>query len=51
MCRMKSDKQFIIKLEDNIRKRRVIDMLIKNWAQVEISNKVKDVSRVLFIDD
>ena len=51
MCRMKSDKQFIIKLEDNIRKRRVIDTLIKNWAQVEISNKVKDVSRVLFIDD
>jgi len=39
---MKSDKQFINMLEDNVCKRGAMDKLISDSAQVEISNKVKD---------
>ena len=39
---MKSDKQFIDMLEDNVHKRGAMDKLISDSAQVEISNKVKD---------
>jgi len=39
---MKSDKQFIDTLEDNVHKRGAMDKLISDSAQVKISNKVKD---------
>ena len=39
---MKSDKQFINMLEDNVHKRGAMDKLVSDSAQVEISNKVKD---------
>jgi len=48
---MKSDKQFVDTLEDNIRKRGAMDKLISDSAQVEISNKVKDFLRAYCIDD
>ena len=48
---MKSDKQFISTLSDNIRQRGDMNKLISDRAQVEISKKVKDLLRALFIDD
>ena len=48
---MKTDKQFINILEDNIRKRGAMDKLISDSSQSEISNRVKDILRALFIDD
>jgi len=48
---MKSDKQFVDMLEDNIRKRGAMDKLISDSAQVEISNKVKVFLRAYCIDD
>ena len=39
---MKSDKQFIDTLEENVHKRGAMDKLISDSAQVETSNKVKD---------
>ena len=41
--RMKTDKQFVNTLEDNIRKLGAIDKLISDRAQSEISNRVKDI--------
>ena len=38
-------------LEDNIRTRGAMRKLINDRAQVEISNRVKDILRSLFIDD
>ena len=49
--RMKTDKQFVNTLEDNIRKRVSMDYLISYSSQSEISNRVKDMLRALFIDD
>jgi len=48
---MKSDKQFVDTLEDNIHKRGAMDKLISDSAQVEISNKVKDFLHAYCIDD
>ena len=50
VCGMKSDKQFVNTLEDNIRTRRAMDKLISDRAQVEISKRVLDILRALFID-
>ena len=46
---LKSPKQFVNTLEDNIRKRGAMDKLISDRAQVEISNRVLDILRALFI--
>jgi hypothetical protein len=46
---MKSDKQFVNTLEDNIREHGAMSKLISDRAQVEISNKVHDICRALFI--
>ena len=48
---MKSDKQFVNTLEDNIRRRGAQTKLISDRAQVEIGKKVKDILRILCIDD
>ena len=48
---MKSVNQFVNTLEDNIRRRGAPTKLISDRAQVEISNKVKDVLRALCISD
>ena len=48
---MKSQKQFINTLENNIRKRGAMNKLISNIAQVEISNCAKDILHALFIND
>ncbi len=48
---MKSEKQFVNTLQDIIRQRGAPTKLISDNAQVEISNKVKDILRYLFIDD
>ena len=46
---MKSEKQFVNTLEDNIRRRGAMSKLISDRAQSEISNKAKDFLRALFI--
>jgi len=46
---MKTDKQFVNTLEDNIRQRGAPTKLISDSAQVEISNKVQDILRALCI--
>ena len=43
---LKSQKQFVNTLEDNIRFRGAMTKLISNYAKVEISNKVKDILRM-----
>ena len=43
---MQSSKQFVNTLEDNIRFRGAMSKLISDFAQVEISNKVKDILRM-----
>ena len=48
---MKSDKEFVNTLQDNIRKRGAMQKLISDRAQVEISNKVLDIMRNFIIDD
>ncbi len=48
---MKTDKEFVNTLEDNIRKRGAMDKLISDRAQAQISNRVKDILRNLVIDD
>jgi hypothetical protein len=48
---MKTDKQFVNTLEDNIRRRGAPTKLISDSAKVEISNKVKDILRALCISD
>ena len=48
---LKSDKQFVNSLEDNIHQRGAMDKLISDSAQSEISTRVKDILRALFIDD
>ena len=40
---MQSSKQFVNTLRDNIRLRGAIIMLVSDYTQVEISNKVKDI--------
>ena len=46
---MKTDKQFVNTLEDNIRERGAPSKLVSDRAQVEISNKVTDILRALCI--
>ena len=46
---VKTEKQFVNMLEDVIRKRGAPAKLISDSARVEISNKVADVLRALFI--
>jgi hypothetical protein len=48
---MKTDKQFVNTLEDNIRCHRAPTKLISDSAKVEISNKVKDTLCALCISD
>ena len=48
---MKTEKQFVNTLEDNIRKRGAMDKLLSDCAQVEISNRVHDILRANCIDD
>ena len=47
---MRSDKEFVNTLQDNIRKRGAMEKLISKRAQVEISNKVLDIMRNIIID-
>ena len=48
---MKSTKQFINTLSDNIRKRGAMDTLISDGGKYEISKRVTDLLRSLFIQD
>jgi hypothetical protein len=48
---MKTDKQFVNTLEDNIRRRGAPNRLISDRAQVEISNRVNDILRAYCIGD
>ena len=48
---MRSGKQFVNTLEDNIRKRGAMDKLISDSAQTEMSHKVKDIIRAYNIND
>src|SRR5215207_8007146 len=48
---MKTDKQFVHVLQDNIRRRGAMSKLISDRAQVEISNKVQDILRNYIIQD
>ena len=48
---MKSEKEFPATLQDTIRKHGAMDKLISDCAQVEISNKVLDILRNLFLSD
>ena len=43
---LKSQKQFVNTLEENIRFRGAVSKLISDYAKVEISNKVKDILRM-----
>jgi len=46
---MKTEKQFVNTLEDNIRERGAMSRLISDRAASEISQRVKDILRALFI--
>jgi len=46
---IKTDKQFVNTLEDNIHERGAPNKLISDRAQVEISERVQDILRTLFI--
>ena len=48
---MKSDKQFVNTLQDNIRERGAMSGLLSDRAQVEIGKKTKDILRALCISD
>ena len=48
---MKSGKQFVNTLEDNIRKRGAMDKLLSDSAKTEISNKVMDILRAYHISN
>ncbi len=48
---MKSDKEFVNTLEDNIRQRGAMDLLISDRAQADVSNKVADILRAYRIRD
>ena len=51
MFGLKTEGDFITSLHDMIRKRGAMNKLISDRAQVEISNKVKDVLRQFCIKD
>ena len=46
---LKSSKQFVNTIEDNIHERGSMYRLISDSAQVEVSNKVQDILRTLII--
>ena len=48
---MSTEAQFVNTLEDNIRKRGAMDKLLTDSARVEMSRRVKDILRMLLIDD
>ena len=48
---MKSGKQFVNILEDNIRRRGAMDKLLSDSAKTEISNKVMDILRAYHISN
>ena len=48
---MRTDKQFINALEDEIRRNGAMNTLISDSAKVEISNKVQEILRGLVIRD
>ena len=48
---MKTDRQFVQVLQDNIRRRGAMTKLISDRAQVEISNKVQDILQNYIIKD
>ena len=48
---MKSGKQFVNTLEDNIRRRGAMDKLLTDSAKTEISNKVMDILRAYHISN
>ena len=48
---MKSGKQFVNTLEDNIRRRGAMDKLLSDSAIIEISNKVMDILRAYHISN
>ena len=48
---MRSGKQFVNTLEDNIRRRGAMDKLISDSVKNEISHKVKDILRAYNIND
>ena len=48
---MKSGKQFVNLLEDNIRRRGAMDKLLSDSARTEISNKVMDILRAYHISN
>ena len=48
---MKSGKQFVNTLEDNIRRRGAMDKLLSDSARTEISNKVMDILRAYHISN
>ena len=48
---MKSGKQFVNTIEDNIRRRGAMDKLLSDSAKTEISNKVMDILRAYHISN
>ena len=48
---MKSGKQFVNTLEDNIRRRGAMDKLLSDSAKTEISKKVMDILRAYHISN
>ena len=48
---MKSGKQFVNTLEDNIKRRAPMDKLLSDFAKTEISNKVMDILRAYHISN
>jgi hypothetical protein len=48
---MKMESDFITTLQENIRKRGAMDLLISDRAQVEVSERVKELLRHYMIDD
>ena len=48
---MRSGKQFVNTLEDNIRRRGAMDKLLRDSAKTEISNKVLDILRAYHISN
>ena len=48
---MKTDRDFMSKLSNNTRQRGAMNKLIRDRAQAEISNKVKDLLRAQFTDN
>ena len=47
---MKTDKEFVNTLEDNVKKREAIDKLISDRTKTETSNRIQEILRALFID-